>query len=128
MLSGRLSILIFRNVFGLTRSFRKLLSFIEAYTLPVESTGEIGAELDFTIFNLYMSDDLLNQASPDSGIENRLLKLLSSCSILDSRYKNDGILTVVVASSESATFTTISEALVDKLWLIAVSILTAVWY
>ena len=73
----------------------------------LSNVGVIGAVLDLIRFNFDILDVLSNHASPDSGILNRLVSLLSNCSTLFSKYKNDGNLTVV-ASSVSATVTVTS--------------------
>ena len=88
-------------------------------------TGDNGAVLERTILSFIMSEDLVNHASPEFGSSNKLLKLFSNCSILFSIYKKDGIRTVVVVSSVSAISTVISDALLTRLWFIAVKIFTA---
>ena len=52
-----------------------------------------------------MFEDDSNQASPLFGILNKLDITLSNFSNLFSKYKNDGILTDDVASSELSVFT-----------------------
>ena len=125
MLSGRLFTSNFKNVLGDTKSFIKLLSVIEAYTLLSCITGVNGAVLERTICSFIISCDLVNQASPEFGNSNKLLKLFSNCSNLFSMYKNEGIRTVVVVSSVSAISTVISDALLTRLWFMAVKIFTA---
>ena len=94
----------------------------------LSNVGVIGAVLDLIRFNFDILDVLSNHASPDSGILNRFVSLLSNCSTLFSKYKNDGNLTVVVASSVSAIVTVTSLDDDTMLWLIAVRIFTALLY
>jgi hypothetical protein len=67
---------------------------------------------------------LSNHASPDLGILNRLLKLFSSCSNFDSKYKNEGMRTFDITPFSSFISIVISDAEVERLEFIAVSIFT----
>ena len=55
-----------------------------AYTFSEFTSGISGAVPERTSSSLYISDDLLNQASPEFGIENNADILFSICSSLFS--------------------------------------------
>ena len=115
-------------VLGFTKSLNILLSLIlNPIWSKLDTIGWTGALFDLSNESLYMFEDDSNQASPLFGILNKLDITLSNFSNLFSKYKNDGILTDDVASSELSVFTkliSISDEDEDKAVFNAVIILT----
>ena len=102
--------LSFRYVLGETRSLSILLSVMLAYTSSVDISGLIGAVPLLTKLSFIVLSDFENHASPSSGILKIASIFVPNSSSLLSKYRYDGILTIEVASSESATLTRISGA------------------
>ena len=116
ILLGRLLNCNLMNVLGFTRSLRKLFTVLctrRSVLFPI--SGISGDVVALTSSSFCILSLRLNHASPVAGMLNRLLKFDSSCSSLFSRYKNDGIRTVVYVSSVSIILTRTSVDDVCKL-------------
>ena len=110
ILVGMFSKLSLRYVLGETRSLSILLSVMLAKTSSVDISGLIGAVPLLTKLSFIVLSDFVNHASPSSGILKIASIFVPNSSSLLSKYRYDGILTIEVASSVSATLTRISGA------------------